>query len=234
MFATDLETIHRSVIAAFPRLSVQNQRLGLTLYRLLLDDQVVRVEQLASVLNLPTREVVSRLDDAAMRCQTLYDEHRRIVGFGGLSTRQTIHRIEIAGVERFTWCAWDGLFIPQLMNVHPALIESQCPMTGAVIRVTVTTDGVSNSTNDPVMSFTLPDPKQCSASTEQSISCFCDRVRFLESAQAGAAWINGRADSCLLTLGDAFELGQHYNMARFGAVLEMVAGVQTYVVDQET
>ena len=40
------------------------------------------------------------------------------------------HRFEVAGRTLYTWCAWDSLFLPQILG-QEAEVESTCPLTAA-------------------------------------------------------------------------------------------------------
>ena len=212
---TSLEAIRRATLAAFPPLSAEAQRLGLALYHALTTTGPVRREELAAAVDVATREVIAILDQPGMRCQVQYDDDKHIVGFAGLSTAPTPHRVTLNGHRRFTWCAWDALFIPDLVGESRALVESVCPATDKSIRLTVAGGRVSASGRYPVMSFVLPDVDGCAASTERSIACFCDDIRFLSSYEVGVEWIAHRAGMFLLSLPDAFTLGGQYTAARF-------------------
>jgi alkylmercury lyase len=44
------------------------------------------------------------------------DDHGRVDAFGGLSLQPTQHRFEVGGRHLYTWCAWDTLFLPGLLD----------------------------------------------------------------------------------------------------------------------
>jgi hypothetical protein len=57
------------------------------------------------------------------------DKDRRVVGFTGLSVFEFgEHRIELDGCALTAWCAWDTLFLPELL-ARIAWIRSRCPVT---------------------------------------------------------------------------------------------------------
>src|SRR6266508_6848529 len=61
------------------------------------------------------------------------DDRDRVVAFGGLSLCPTEHRFDVGGRRLYTWCAWDMLFLPRLLDRH-ARVESRCPVTGTEVR----------------------------------------------------------------------------------------------------
>jgi alkylmercury lyase len=56
------------------------------------------------------------------------DDHGRIVALAGLSLTPTAHRFTVGGRQLYTWCAWDTLVLPGLLD-QPAHVESTCPVT---------------------------------------------------------------------------------------------------------
>lgn len=69
------------------------------------------------------------------------DHDGAVVAFSGLSLRPTKHRLAVAGRQLFTWCAWDTLFLPELLD-QPAEVGSTCPVTGAPVRLRVDDGGI--------------------------------------------------------------------------------------------
>jgi alkylmercury lyase len=231
---TDLDAIHRSVLTAFTPLSRAARRTGLALYRLLAETGPVLPEQLAAMLDTTPAEIIKLLDEPGLRCQQLLDDSKRIIGFGGLTLMPTTHRLQIGARQMFTWCAWDALFIPGLLRATTARVESTCPASGEIVRLTVTPSGaLALGAGEPVVSFTLPDANDCAESAERSITCFCSHVHLLASYNAGAVWVAERDEVFLLSLADAFELGRRYSAARFeiGASSEAIG--RTVVGDEE-
>lgn len=109
------------------------------LLRLLAAGEPVTVEALAAAVGLPVDEVTRRL---AAVPDTEYDEQGRIVG-QGLTLRPTRHRFTVAGQELYTWCALDTLIFPTILD-RPASIESESPVSGHPIRVSVGENGVTS------------------------------------------------------------------------------------------
>ncbi|NIM50606.1 MAG: alkylmercury lyase [Gemmatimonadales bacterium] len=217
-----LDDVLARLSAADPELSESEQHLGLELYRLLARGAPVRREQLAQALAVPTREVVTLLE-GGLRSLVLYDDDKRIIGFGGLAVVPMAHRFTVRGRTMYNWCAWDGLFIPQLLGVT-AELESSCPQTQATIQLTVTPAEVTSvEPRETVISLLLPDLSLADCTTEESIFRFCHYVFFLASPEAGTQWTSRHEGTFLLSLEDGFRLGRMHNAVRFGAVLGRAA-----------
>jgi alkylmercury lyase len=216
---TDLNEIFAPLSAAMPGLSRAEQRMALALYRQLMRGEPVRHEQLATVLDLPIREVVDALERPALRWLVFYDDEQRVVGFGGLAVVEMPHRFTIQGRTLYTWCAWDGLFLPEILS-EVAEIESTCPLTKQPIRLTVGPDGVrAVEPQDTVVSFLLPDPREFEQTTMETIRGFCHHVYFLASPEAGERWTAQHEGTFVLTLDEAVALARMNNAARFDKVL---------------
>jgi alkylmercury lyase len=131
------------------------------------------------------------------------DEHGRVEAFGGLSLRPTEHRFEVRGQRLYTWCAWDTLFLPALLDTH-AVVESQCPVTNVRVSLTVAPERVLASRPEDVW-VSFPPPAR--TSTANIIESFCCHVHFLAGQEVATGWVNAR-DGLALDLDDAFELGR--------------------------
>jgi len=149
-----------------------------------------------------------------------YDDDGRIVGYWGLALTEMAHRFIVNGQTLYTWCAWDSLFIPQILG-KPARVESTCPVTGDKIRLTVAPDGVKEL--DPasaVMSFVRPEAGQI---RENVILNFCHFVHFFSSAEAGSQWILEHKGNFILSIDEAYYLAQKKNEVQYKDVLETPA-----------
>ncbi len=213
MTRSKLDTLLASILDAFPPLSPAERRAGLSLYALLAGGRPVRPETLAAKLNLPSREIVALLAKPGLRSQILFDDEGAVIGFGGLSVVPAAHGMLLDGVNLFTWCAWDTLFIPALLG-RDAAISSKCPASGVDISITVREHGVEHA-DGIALSFVIPKASECTTSTERAIACFCDEVRFYGSADLAREWTVTRDNAHILSIDDGWWLGRRYNAARF-------------------
>ena len=92
-----------------------------------------------------------------------------IIGILGLTqNRKWPHRFIVDGKELRTWCAWDTLFLAQVLH-QEVRVESESPVSGAKIVLTVGPEKVeSYSPESSVISIVTIDPdKQDSRKLEE-------------------------------------------------------------------
>lgn len=176
--------------------------LALTLITLLAEGAPVSTERLAD-------ESGRRADDVAQRLHAWpnvdLDDDGRVVAFAGLSLRPTAHRLVIGDRTLFTWCAWDTLFLPELLG-QDARVQSACPATGRPVRLALSPQQVVDvQPATAVVSIVVPQ------SVGDIRSTFCCNVAFYSSREAAAAWMAGRPDATRLTVRQAHELGRRTN-----------------------
>ena len=148
------------------------------------------------------------------------DPKQRVVGYWGLSIPAAYvspHRLTIDGRTLSAWCAWDTLFLPQLLGQR-AEVESASPTPGTTVSLTVTPEEVERV--EPVgarMSFLLPD---AAAVQKNIVTAFCHFVHFFPSCQAGESWAAQHAGTFLLSIRDAHAVARRKNEEQYGKVLE--------------
>ena len=99
--------------------------------RLLAHGKPVTVTELATAAGVE----VADLPNAPAGQDIEYDEQHRIIGWG-LTLSPTPHTYIVNGHHLYTWCAADTLLFPAILGAG-AQIESPCPTTDTVIRLTV-------------------------------------------------------------------------------------------------
>lgn len=199
----------------FPCSDLLSQRVLLTLYRLIAKGSPVTLESLGAASGSDSGTVKEIVEEVApSRLQ--YDEAGKIVAFAGLTQMPANHRFTFGGRELFTWCAFDALFLPDLLD-GTARVSSACPVTGAEIGMTVNKDGLEvNEAGDAVMSFVMPDAEN---SRSDLRGVFCNHVNFFASRRIGDSWLEQNPGAAILSLDDAFALGRIRNHAGFKDVL---------------
>jgi len=209
----DLDKLAEIFVAAFPGLDAGGQKLAMTLYRLLSEGRAVSRERLAQALDTPTAAVSQTLSQWPA---VFYDESGHIVGFLGLTVNQTRHRLQIKGATVYAWCAWDTLFLPELLGATAA-VTSTCAASGAPIRLTVSPTRIETAEPaDTVVSFLIPEKE---ALRKDVTTSFCRFVSFFRSRKDGQTWVDEHDGTFLLSLEDAFVVGKKKNALRFGDAL---------------
>jgi alkylmercury lyase len=126
------------------------------------------------------------------------------------------HCLEVDGRQLCAWCAWDTLFLPELLG-RTVDVSSRCPTTGEAIRLRVAPDGVHGLVPaDAVLSFLRP-TERFDANT---IHSFCHFVHFFASRQAAEPWMARHRGTFALSVEDAFEIGRRFNRATLGEALD--------------
>jgi alkylmercury lyase len=197
--APSAEALARSLAATFP--GWDDAPLARALLRALARGEPVSVAALAASTDRAADDVTRTL---ARWSNVHRDERGRVEAFCGLSLRPTEHRFEVGGVRLYTWCAWDALFLPALLD-EQARVESTCAVTGVRVSLTVAPEGVLASQPEDVW-VSFPPPAR--ASTANIVESFCRHVHFLAGREVAARWADGRAGSLAVDLDDAFDLGR--------------------------
>ncbi len=164
-----------------------------------------RVDEIATSLGIAKEEAHGFLKEVTER-----DAEGNIVGVVGLSLNENwAHRFYVNGASLRTWCAWDSLFIPPLLN-QKVIIESDSPESKEKIRLTVSPERIEQSDPvDAVVSIVALDPKKHDVSSVEAIwGNFCHQVLFFASRDEAERWAAGREDIVILTVEEAYELGK--------------------------
>ncbi|MFW5910629.1 MAG: organomercurial lyase, partial [Thiohalospira sp.] len=164
--------------------------------------QPVPVGELAEAVAWPEARV---RDCLASWWGIRFDESGRIGGFWGLDTAPTQHRLELEGRTLYAWCAWDTLFLPDLLG-EPALVESRCPLANRPVRLEVAPEGVAwAKPGDCRLGLVPPEPRAVQAGVQEA---FCCGVRFLSDSETAGRWQMKHPDGYVLTPDQGHRLGQ--------------------------
>ncbi len=200
------------IVGAVPRFDAAGQRVAVALYRLLSEGQPVPLNQIADAVRMPE----ATMEATILKWPLFRDDRGAVIGFGGLTVAEMPpHRFTVDGRTLHTWCAWDSLFLPGILG-KTATIESICPVTNARISLEVGPQGVRNQVPSTiVVSFLTPDRPF----DRNVIVNFCHFVHFFRDAKAAEVWISRHPGTFLLSLDEAFALGQVTNAQNFGQTL---------------
>ena len=213
-----LEQYWERLAQELPSFSPEEQRTAVTLYRELAKGQAVDADQLAQALGVPPAEARALLARDPIKAFVFLDDQGRVLGFGGLAAAQMQHRFEVEGRMLWTWCAWDSLFIPEILG-KAARIESRDPENGKIVRLVVSPDGVESvEPTDAVVSFLLPDG-HFRTSASNVMAEFCHFVFFFTSRASGERWMAKHPGTFLYSLDDALALAKRLNAKNFGLEL---------------
>lgn len=94
-----------------------------------------------------------------------------------------------------------------------AEITSPCPVSGVLVRLTVTPQGIARL--DPpgvLVSLVVPD---AAAACRDVRGAFCGHVHFFAGPDAGAAWCATHPEATLLSVEDAFTVARQVARKRY-------------------
>jgi alkylmercury lyase len=197
----------------------EEQRAAVALYRELAKGKAVSTDQLAKALGISSAESAALLQRDSIKSFVHPDNEGRVLGFGGLAAAPMHHRFEVEGRSLWTWCAWDSLFIPEILG-RSARVTSQDPETRESVRLVVTPDGIESVVPDgAVVSFIQPEGEAFGMSAANIMANFCHFVFFFSSRASGERWIAKHPGTFLYTLEEAFALAKRLNARNFGPEL---------------
>jgi alkylmercury lyase len=208
----DLADLARRIEDRFWRLSPVERRGALVIHRLLAKGIPVSDSDVGHELGMTSDEI----GDLTRDWPGVYrDDEGHIVGFWGLSIPEMPHRFRLGDRQLHTWCAWDSLFLPEILR-ETADVTSTCPVTGEEIRLRVSPRGVEEVSPDGAV-VSLLDPDTGDIEANRIISSFCSYIHFFASREVGEQWAANRGEGTfVLTLPEAVELGHLCNALRFG------------------
>ena len=215
----DIERYLDAVADALPVLTAEEQHAAVALYRELAKGQPVGAAQLAAALKISAAKAGELLQRSSLRSLTYPDDHGRVLGFGGLAAAPMHHKFQVNGRTLWTWCAWDSLFIPELLDAT-AHVESPDPESGEVVRLEVGPHGVTAvEPESAVVSFLLPDASEFDKSAANIMATFCNFVFFFASRESGERWVAKHRGTFLYSLTEAVVLARRLNAKTFGLEL---------------
>ena len=190
-------------------LTRKKQELSLAIYKGLEKGKAVSIDDLKSTTTL-SRDVIN--DFLSEWPGIFYDDAKRIIGYWGLAIQEMLHKIELKDKTLYGWCAWDTLFIPQLID-KDAIIRSIDNTTKEEIVIEIDRQGNLISGNDDiVVSMLTVDEEKFK---ENVVTSFCHFIYFFKNKTSGEVWVSKHDGTFLITLKEAIELSQTKNRLQY-------------------
>jgi alkylmercury lyase len=209
----DLERLAEKLVGD-RRLSPEEQRIAVAVYRLLTEGKPVSEARLAQEVMVPEGLVRETLNGW---WGIFRDSSTAVIAFWGLALPKMPHRFEVDGRTLHTWCAWDTLFIPQILEKR-AQITSSDPITRQLITLVVSPERVESvGPSETILSFVEPGESPFGGDV---IMKFCHFIHFFSSPESATEWRTRHTNTFLLSLEDAFRLGQLTNRMLFKDALQ--------------
>lgn len=202
----------RELVGAMPPLMAREQRVAIALYRLLAEGRPVAPERLAERTGLDDEEVRRLLGS----WPGVYLAEGGVVGFWGLALDQMPHRLQLDGRELRAWCAWDTLFLPELIG-RAATAASSCPTTGEPVSLEIIPGSGVHDVRPAAALLSFLRPTQ--PFDVDTIISFCHFVHFFASEPAALEWTARHPHTFVISIAEGFEIGRATNKAKFNAAL---------------
>ena len=209
---TDLDELSSAVVGKMPSVSKEEAAVALGLYRLLSEGSPPSPQRLAEASGRPEEQVRAVLE----RWPGVFHEDEGVGGFWGLAIGPTSHGFKVGGHHLSTWCAWEALFMPELIGQR-ALVSSHDPVTRESIALTVGAHEIEEASSSDVV-VSLLDPSAIDFDNNVILS-FRSYVHCFTSPASGSHWVAEHPATFLLSLEEAFDLGRRANRARYGTAL---------------
>lgn len=205
-----------------PHFLPEDQRVAVALYRELAKGNAVDAAQLGRALGVSPEESQALLQRNSINDFVYPDDQGRVLGFGGLAATPMHHQFEVDDRTLSTWCAWDSLFIPEILG-RPARITSADPESGELMRLVVSPDRIESAEPpDAVVSFVLPDAEVFGTSAANVMTKFCHFIFFFSTRLSGERWVAKHPGTFLYSLDEAFGLAKRLNARNFGLELARI------------
>jgi alkylmercury lyase len=166
--------------------------------RLLAEGQPVSAAQLAAAAGVSEAD----LEHAPAGRDIEYDDRGRIVGWG-LTDNPTPHKFTVNGTQLYTWCAPDTLIFPAVIG-RTARVESPCPATGTIIRLTVDPEAGITALEPSTAVVSIVDPEQIDPNAVRST--VCNPQHFFADAEAARDWQSRYPGMTVLPITEAYTL----------------------------
>ena len=213
-----VDELWEAAARCFPDLSPEDQQIGLALLRELGRGEPVAVSQFAQALRTSIERASALVKDSVLSPFIHTDEAGRIQGFMGLAVIRTHHQLTVNGRTLWTWCAYDTLFIPELLG-ETAAIETRDPETGQLIRLTVSPAGVEAADPAGILASIVRPEAWDVSSASQVMASACHFMFFFASRTSGERWQVKHQETVLVSLDEALALAKRSNAHLFGAEL---------------
>ena len=166
--------------------------------QLLLEGRPVSPDQIGARLRMPKHQAMSFLGHVG----AALDEEGNLVGLG-LSVVPTQHSYKINGRQLYVWCAADAISFP-ILHKATAVIASPDPISGELVRLTSSPEGVSGVEPSTAVATIVTGQKGI-ANIRANV---CNHQHFFTSVDTAAEYVSRHPGLAIATIEDVFQAGQ--------------------------
>ena len=207
--ALSVAAIDAALAAATPGLDEGGRRLAAAVLRLLAAGEPVGVPAAAAAAGMPASRAGQLLRSWP---GVFWDDRDLVAGFWGLALARMPHRIRRAGADLHAWCAWDPLFLAQVIG--GLQVATADPVSGEAINYRIASNGAITAASHPhsVLSFLRPGQPW----DDEVMTTFCDYVWHFTGPATAQRWTAAHPGTFVLSLDDATELARRHTARAFG------------------
>lgn len=193
-----------------PNLKKEERQISKLLYQKLALGRSVSIKTIANELNKPIQDIQDHLKQMSY---IEFNAASKISAYRGVTLNQTQHYVFHNNSKIYTWCAFDTLFLADLL-AKPVSISSNCPTCFKAIDFKVTDhDLTSFKDTDIVMSFIIPSKVDI---CEDLQNTFCSKVYFFCNEQCGSEWVDLSPAIRFFNFADSLIIAQERNHELLG------------------
>ena len=199
---------YRQTYDAIPKEALElDLRVTITTMQALAKGHPISPAQLADIWEMPFDQVRAILEQAEKNGQVEIDGQGNLVG-AMLSLNSTNHKVIMDGKHLFAWCAYDAIYASGVVG-KPAQISSKDPVTGEMIRVSLTPKGVEQVEPESVV-VSVVGPKEDSRAGPESSRC--TQMLFFRSRESAELWRQNRVGVYILTMEEVFKVVEEFQI----------------------
>jgi alkylmercury lyase len=197
-----IDELWEAACCRYPALSRAEQRAAIVLLSELARGGPVTIAQFAQAIGESVATAEGFVNDSGLSPFAHASDAGLIQGFWGLSTKPTPHQFTVKSRTLWTWCAYDSLFLPELLG-ETAAVESRDPESGQSIRLTVSPTRIEAAEPaDIVVSMISPSAWDLTSAARVMASA-CHFIFFFASRASAERWQSRHPQTVLLPLNDA-------------------------------
>jgi alkylmercury lyase len=199
---------YREVYDSIPREALElDLRVTIKTIQTLAKGKPVSPNELAIIWEMPLEQVQSVLAGAVAAGRAEIDSQGRLVG-GVLSLNPTAHHISMGGNQLYAWCAYDAIYTPGVVG-KTARIDSQDPVTGESIQLTITPQGVEDVRPQGAVVSVVGGKTDMRGGPE---SPRCAQMLFFGSRKSADEWLQGRTGVSILNVDEVFDIAREFQI----------------------
>jgi hypothetical protein len=207
--ALPVDAIDAALAAATPGLDEGGRRLAAAVLGLLAAGEPVTVPAAAAAAAMPASRAGPLLRSWP---GVFWDDRDLVAGFWGLALAPMPHHIRRAGTNLHAWCAWDPLFLAQVIG--DLQVATADPVSSEAINYNIDGDGAITAASHPhtVLSFLRPGQPW----DDQVMTTFCHYVWHFTGPATAQRWTAAHPGTFVLSLDNATELARRHAARAFG------------------